>query len=180
MENQRIRLSKKLLKDALLDLLAEKEITRIKVQEICGRAEINRTTFYKYYGSPQELLNEIEVEMFGELSSHMALERGPLLDILTQTIAYLVSDIRSWRVLVNATNDLDFVEKLFSCSSLQSELDEIMHLKGKYSPGQMRYVHVCLYSGCYAMLREWINQDDSRESPKEMAELLMSFVSRLF
>ena len=57
-EDQRIRLSKQLLRNALLELLKEKHISKVSVREICERAQINRTTFYKYYGSQYELLED--------------------------------------------------------------------------------------------------------------------------
>ena len=39
MENQRIRLSKKLLKNALLELLREKRIDKISISELCSGAD---------------------------------------------------------------------------------------------------------------------------------------------
>ena len=48
MENQRIRLSKTLLKNALVHLLQKKPLNKISVLEICETAQINRTTFCKY------------------------------------------------------------------------------------------------------------------------------------
>ena len=60
MENQRIRLSKAMLKNALMRLLKEKPIEKISIYELCAAAQINRTTFYKYYGSQYELLADTE------------------------------------------------------------------------------------------------------------------------
>ena len=71
MENQRIRLSKKMLKDSLIRLLREKNIQQITIQEICQEAQINRTTFYKYYGSQYELLDDIERDVFRELEARL-------------------------------------------------------------------------------------------------------------
>jgi len=51
MENQRIRLSKAMLKNGLLKLLKEKSLNEITICELCAVSGINRTTFYKYYGS---------------------------------------------------------------------------------------------------------------------------------
>ena len=67
MENQRIRLSKKLLKNALLELLREKRIDKISISELCSAAQINRTTFYKYYGNQYDLLAEMEQDFFRQL-----------------------------------------------------------------------------------------------------------------
>ena len=63
MENQRVKLSKIMLKNALVELLETKPINKITVYELCRSAEINRSTFYKYYGEPQDILNEIVNEL---------------------------------------------------------------------------------------------------------------------
>ena len=73
MENQRIRLSKTLLKNALVHLLQKKPLNKISVLEICETAQINRTTFYKYYGSQTDLLNEIESDFLAQLDESLAL-----------------------------------------------------------------------------------------------------------
>lgn len=179
MDNQRIRVTKRMLKDALVSLLDKKDISKIKVQEICATAEINRTTFYKYYGCPQDLLDEIEQEMFEELANYMKPERNSWMQSLVATISYMTSDVKKWKMLINSKSDMDFVEKLFACSSLQDELDKELDFPGEYTPGQMKYIHVFLYSGCYAMLRKWINQEENRESAEEMAALLTSFTAYL-
>ena len=59
-ENQRVRLTKLMLKDALVDLLEKTPLQQITITEICERAEINRTTFYKYYSSECDLYDDIE------------------------------------------------------------------------------------------------------------------------
>ena len=46
MENQRVRLSKALLKEALVRLLETKPLDKITIYELCAEAQINRTTFY--------------------------------------------------------------------------------------------------------------------------------------
>ena len=72
MENQRIRLTKSLLKNALLELLAQKPIEKIAICEICAHAQVNRTTFYKYYGSQYDLLAEIEEDRFAKLEEALS------------------------------------------------------------------------------------------------------------
>ena len=59
-ENQRVHISKMMLKNALLALLEKKPLERITVYEICQIAEINRTTFYKYYGNETDSAADIE------------------------------------------------------------------------------------------------------------------------
>lgn len=59
-EDRRIAMTKRLLKAALIELLKEQDIYHISIRELCERADVNRTTFYKYYGSQFDLLTDME------------------------------------------------------------------------------------------------------------------------
>ena len=63
MENQRVRLSKMLLKNALIKLLKEKPVNKITVKELCELSQINRATFYTHYSDCFALLESIENEL---------------------------------------------------------------------------------------------------------------------
>ena len=61
-ENRRVRMTKRMMKDALLNLLERTELSGISVTALCEAADVNRSTFYSYYTSPSDLLGEIEQE----------------------------------------------------------------------------------------------------------------------
>ncbi len=65
--DKRILNTKKALKESLFELLKQKPIERITVKQLCINADINRSTFYTYYKTPEELLSEIENELYNEL-----------------------------------------------------------------------------------------------------------------
>lgn len=48
-ENRRVRYTKMVLRQSLLELLEEKPIEKITVSDLCSRADLNRTTFYLFY-----------------------------------------------------------------------------------------------------------------------------------
>jgi DNA-directed RNA polymerase specialized sigma24 family protein len=48
-EDRRIRYTKQVIKDTLLQLLEKNHFAKITVTELCRRAEINRGTFYLHY-----------------------------------------------------------------------------------------------------------------------------------
>ncbi|MBQ3999961.1 MAG: helix-turn-helix transcriptional regulator, partial [Oscillospiraceae bacterium] len=56
MENQRVRLTKRMLKDALISLMQDRPFDRITVKRLCEEAGINRTTFYLHYADTEQLL----------------------------------------------------------------------------------------------------------------------------
>ena len=43
-----------------------KKFQEITVTELCEKADINRSTFYKYYALPQDVMEEYIKEMYGE------------------------------------------------------------------------------------------------------------------
>ena len=51
--------TKKVIKDALLDALAEKSFEQITVTDVCRRAEVTRATYYIHYQSLTEVLDEL-------------------------------------------------------------------------------------------------------------------------
>jgi len=55
-EDRRIRRTKKLLKNALMELTLEKGYDEVNVQEIIDRADVGRTSFYTHFRSKEDLL----------------------------------------------------------------------------------------------------------------------------
>jgi len=75
-ENQRIALTKRLLQEGLLRLLEKKELSKINVTELCKESDINRATFYKYYGCPDDVLAAIKEQFFHELLESQQQDRS--------------------------------------------------------------------------------------------------------
>ena len=67
MENQRVRLSKRLIKESLTGLLKEADVHKISIRTLCEQAGINRSTFYKYYGSQYDVLEEMENDLISSI-----------------------------------------------------------------------------------------------------------------
>jgi AcrR family transcriptional regulator len=61
--DKRVLKTKKAIRIAFARLLAEKDIDAITVKELSERAGINRKTFYNYYSSVYQVLDEIEGEL---------------------------------------------------------------------------------------------------------------------
>lgn len=65
--NLKVINTKRKLSKSLISLLTLKSITEIDVSELCEKAGINRTTFYKHYASLYHLLDELIVQFSKEL-----------------------------------------------------------------------------------------------------------------
>ena len=58
--DKRIRKTKKSIRNALAKLMTEKDINSITIKDIAETADINRKTFYNYYSSVNQVIDEIE------------------------------------------------------------------------------------------------------------------------
>ena len=66
--DQRVRLTKSLIKDAFLELLSRKNVRHITVRELCEKAQINRATFYAHYMDIYDLKEQLENELLESFS----------------------------------------------------------------------------------------------------------------
>lgn len=171
MENQRIRLSKAMLKAALIELLSQKTIEKITIHELCQKAQINRTTFYKYYGSQYDLLEDIENDFFADLEKYLLADQESELDALQCVLEYLDSEREKCLILTNSVSDQIFATKLFGLSAVATLLGK--HIDSSYSLADKKYISLFICHGAYAIIRKWLG-DDNRESPAEIAALIHS------
>jgi AcrR family transcriptional regulator len=171
MENQRVRITKKMLKDSLIVFLARESIHKITVREICEEAQVNRSTFYKYYGSPYDLLEEIENDVIVQINSYLtedAVARDGK-EMLIKILAFINENIDMSRVLLNNNIDPRFPERLIQLPTMRQIITR--QLPDKYNEEDIEYIMDFAVNGGFSTIKKWINKD-KRESPEKIAELL--------
>ena len=65
--DKRAQKTRKALQSALAELLNEKVLRKITVQEVADLAEVNRVTFYKHYKDIYDLYEQMEKEVLSDL-----------------------------------------------------------------------------------------------------------------
>lgn len=176
MENQRVRLTKKMLKSALMELLKDKPIEKIAIRELCSKAEINHTTFYKYYGSQYDLLDEIESEYFEELECCLRESSMETRDGLTSALRFIDREKERWKVLINAVHEEEFAKRLFTLPVISKRLND--YLNTAQDESTRTYIRLFLCQGGYAIIRYWIN-NENEDSPEEISVLIWSLIKKL-
>lgn len=81
----RIVRTKKMLHQALIELMKDKTFEEIKVCDICDKAMINRSTFYAHYDDKYELL----LDFINTLKSEFAEEMSKYIDNLNTKEYYI-------------------------------------------------------------------------------------------
>ena len=69
--DQRVRRTRRMLRDALVSLILEKDYASISIKEITARADVAYITFFRHFESLDQLLMEVLDEGLAELRSHI-------------------------------------------------------------------------------------------------------------
>lgn len=177
MENQRVRLSKKMLQDALLDLLQDKPLSKISVLEICETAQINRTTFYKYYGSQLDLLNDIESDFLSQMDERVSLVLSESPNAVVAVLESLYDQRHVFRTLVKAVPGQEFASHFFALPSINAIFQALATANG-FLEEQEKYVREFICQGTFAVIRDWLTSEEPEPASK-VADVLKLFKDKL-
>jgi AcrR family transcriptional regulator len=109
--------SKRMIRQAFIELLQEKDLQKITVTDIVSRADINRGTFYAHYQDIRAVIEQIENELIETMLAFLGEFRftnffqNPL-PLLLKISRYLEDDVDFYRVLINTNGSDQFLEKL--------------------------------------------------------------------
>ncbi|WP_198536642.1 TetR/AcrR family transcriptional regulator [Paenibacillus sp. DMB5] len=170
--NQRERLTKLLLKQSLISLLKEKNISQISVKELCNSAGINRSTFYLHYANAYELLEYVEQEIINNTSAYLdKIEAGDNgTTYILAFLDYIKKDEELFSVMLLTSNEnVLFPKRLLS--EILKNIDSQLQLN---VPDRLkRYTYSYLVNGSLAIIQEWI-QEGFVISSFELAGLIFS------
>lgn len=77
----RIIKTRRTIRNALVDLMSEKELSAVTISELSQRAEVNRKTFYRHYRTIGDVVAELENEILSEFSEILKSGNDSLLNI---------------------------------------------------------------------------------------------------
>lgn len=109
--------SRRLIREAFLQLLKEKDLNRITVTDIVNRADINRATFYAHYPDVHGVISEIENEIIDKLMMVLrdfkfkSFFKDPAA-MLLKVNRYLEEDVEFYRTLIMANGSEIFLERM--------------------------------------------------------------------
>lgn len=159
MGNQSKQRTTQLIMNSYIKLLNQKPFSAITVNDICEKALVHRSTFYRYYVDKYDLFNQV-IEIIGNSlyeRAHSRVSNRPLSEVLIE----YVSDNRSLFLNVTIDNQNNELYSLLIriASKLLMEnaqtMDDLLSVKIKRSP----YPNVvCEFysSGIIEVLKQWV------------------------
>ena len=170
MENQRVRITKMLLKNSLIKILHEKKIEKVTVSELCEDAGINRSTFYKHYGSQFDVYSEIEQDFFKAAIEMITFEKEGGKTGICRFLEFLKERKEEVYVVIVLQANEDFIQRVFDIPALRYFANE--NYDARFTERQNEYMRIYEYNGGFALIREWV-ASGCVEEPAQIEELLL-------
>ena len=179
-ENQRIALTKRLLKESLIQLMVTKSVQNITVSELCELAEINRSTFYNHYGCPADVLRDIAADVIDDLvriwEEKCAGENCPVNERAELLCAYFQEHKEmARRFFRDSSTNSEFASHIFLASHVRTIYKRAF---ADMDEDSRRLITTFLCNGTYHMVRQWILEDIPK-TPKEMGEMISLIASQM-
>ena len=176
----RVRRTHKLLWEALMVELSERTIEEITVSDICERAMVHRTTFYKHYEDKYALLEQGIRQMYDDLlaeEEHMppnaySVEHPP--PYFIRLFEYAAEHQQFYKLMV-CGEGIGRFQKL-----LKEYIAEVVSAKVRELPQGNQHLavpiemHAHYISGAALSLLAWWLEHDMPLSPHQMAQYLLS------
>ena len=157
LSDRRTLKTKKAIFQAFSELLKEKELRKITVQEVVDKADISRVTFYKYYLDVYDLYDKVENELLLNMGLiTLELADKPSKEFFKEIINYIYNNRVTFDMVFspNSTNKLrDKMSRL-----IEGTLQKIYSEKLGISINNQDLVYICCYhsSGFLAVIQKWI------------------------
>lgn len=175
--DRRVVKTKRAIKEAFAKLLTQKDINDVTISDIAAEANINRKTFYNYYGGIYEVVGEIEDDIVRLIDKEVT---GIGFQNSLQS-PYLIFE-KLTKVINTDTDFFGYLLGMNANVSLESKIADL--LKSKFKMFVLQDVEISelrlnlmtefIISGMVAVYRRWFNSDRSEpiETISEEMKLL--------
>jgi len=176
--DERIRRTHQRLGSALVELITEKPIDDITVQEVLNRAKVGRSTFYLHFRDKNDLLLS-QLEMFLQTMStalSVRKEASHRVVPIAEMFAHIGGQNKIYRALADADRLHDFFDLAqgYFARGIEQRLKESKRLP-RLSPRELAARANALAGSLLSLLRWWLDRG-AKDPPGEMDELFHRMV----
>ena len=168
--DRRVKYTKMVLKNSLIEILNEKPIEKVTVKEICEHADVNRGTFYSHYSDQFDLYNNVIDELLNGIFERLGnlmedgLTREHVHESITSVFEFIQENYKLVKVLLDGRIEYN-IEKRIRDVVKRIYLDKISHV----DPEMVNTAYSFVASGILGLIKYWINSG-MKNSPDEMAD----------
>lgn len=172
--DRRIKYTKTMLKNGIIELLEEYPISKITVKKLCETADINRSTFYAHYSDAYDLLQQLEREVLQELMEHISKhtfteKTEEIVQVLNVMLEYIGENSDLFKVLLSENGNSSFQKDIMQITQQKSITD--LYNSKNIDARTSEYIQSFLLSGSISVIKEWL-QAGMVETPQELSKLI--------
>lgn len=179
----------RLMNQALLKLLEEKEFEYITIKELCQKAGVNRSTFYLHYENMNDLLVESLDYMLEKFYDHYndekfnlniikSLDNNALILIKPKyIIPYLEFIKANKKLFLVATNNPALFDFYKTFKKMYKDIFSPILDKYNVSENEKKYILAFYLNGLHSIIIEWI-KTDCKDSIDYICSLFIKYIIR--
>lgn len=168
-DSRRVKMTKLLLKQSLIELMHEKSIHEINIKDICLGADINRSTFYRHYNTQYELYDEVLDDItgdIGEIYISCSGEDYTTQTFITEILRYIEAHRDTFLVILGGNSNVSMGETFNRFTSRFIDHESTSELSV--------YIIQFIAAGMTSLIWTWLNKENRRSA--EDVALIMSSV----
>lgn len=160
--DRRAKYSINVIKETFLDLLADNDFNTITVIKICEKADVNRTTFYKYFVDIYDLLDKIQRDFINQLKGTPKKTVYTVYSFADELLEVFINNKKLVKVLFETNNSIFFLEDVleiaynkcktawtFENQSLEEQIIEDSS--------------IFIFNGALGLINNWVRNDFDRD-----------------
>lgn len=170
-EGRRVRMTKMLLKQSLIDLMRQKSIHEISIKDICAGADINRSTFYRHYNTQYELYDEILEDItndIGDIYTSCGGENYSTQLFLSEVLKYIESRRETFLVILSGNSNVSMGETFNRFTNRFIDTENESDLKV--------YIIQFIAAGMTSFIWTWLNKEN-RHSAEDVSLVISSVMT---
>ena len=170
-ESRRVKMTKMLLKQSLIELMREKSIHEISIKDICLGADINRSTFYRHYNTQYELYDEILDDItkdIGEIFVQCSGDDYTTQNFLTAVLKYIEAQRDTFLVILSGNSNVSMGETFNRFTSRFIDTENTSELRV--------YLIQFIAAGMTSFIWTWLNKEN-RRAAEDVALVISSVMT---
>ena len=166
-DSRRVRMTKLLLKNALIDIMKTKSIHLISIKEICQEADVNRSTFYRHYDTQYDLYDEIIDDIANDIGGIYQSDLSTV-EFLTKVLEYIESKRDTFLVILSDNGKVSLGEAFVLFTGRFMDHNNTSEL--------VTYVMEFIAAGFTSTVWSWL-KNENRRSASDVARMLHSIMT---
>lgn len=175
----RVRRTRRILQDALVSLILEKEYSSISIKDITDRAEVAYITFFRHYSGIDELLRQVLDEGLAELLQHIeslaSKSEDPANEVEGRLIfEYIKQKSDLFRILLKSQSVTRIRKAVLQNISTMYQ-DSCSFLRRPNAPIPAHIVSNHMTTSLLALIEWWL-ENKMKPAPSEMGKIYKALI----